>query len=90
LRTEVQDDKKADSRRLFYQACSAYYFAAGAAAGADVASAATGADAASAAGAGAATGAAAGAAALPQADKDRANKAAAIRAENFILFPSVV
>jgi hypothetical protein len=85
---QVKDDKKADSRRLFYQACSAYYFAAGAAAGADAASAATGADAASAAGA--ATGAAAGAAALPQADKDRASKAAAIRAENFILFPSVV
>jgi hypothetical protein len=75
--------KKADLRRLFYQACSAYYFAAGAAAGADAAGAAAGADAASAAGA------AAGAAAFPQADKDRANRTAAIRAENFIVFPSV-
>jgi hypothetical protein len=85
-------NKKADLRRLFYQAESASYFAAGAAtaeaaAGSEAAGAAT---AEAAAGAGAAAGAAgAGASAcLPQADRDRANTAA-IREVNFISFPSV-
>jgi hypothetical protein len=72
-------------RRLFYQAGTADYFAAGAAAaGSEAAAGAEAAGAASTAGAGAA-----GAAALPQADKVRAIKMAAIRAENFIVFPSV-
>jgi hypothetical protein len=91
---DFQTNKKADLRRLFYQAGSASYFAAGAAAagseaaGAATAEAASGAEA---AGAGAATGAGAGAGAsacLPQAAKDRA-KTAAIREVNFISFPSV-
>jgi hypothetical protein len=70
----------------FFLACAAYYFAAGAAAaGSEAAGAAAGAEAA----AGASAAGAAGAAALPQADKDRANRTAAIRAENFIVFPSV-
>jgi hypothetical protein len=78
-------------RRLFYQACIAYYFAAGAAAAGSEAAGAAGA-AAEAAGAASAAGAAgaAGAAALPQADKDRANRTAAIRAENFIVFPQLI
>jgi hypothetical protein len=71
----------------FFLACAAYYFAAGAAAaGSEAAGAAAGAEAAA---AGASAAGAAGAAALPQADKDRANRTAAIRAENFIVFPSV-
>jgi hypothetical protein len=83
LSARKRKNKKADLRRLFYQACTADYFAAGAtAAGSEAAAGAEAAGAASTAGA-------AGAAALPQADKDRANRTAAIRAENFIVFPSV-
>jgi hypothetical protein len=80
-------EKKADLRRLFITYL-AYFFAgsaAGAAAGAEAAGAAAGAEAASTAGAAAGAGAAA---CLPQADRDRANTAA-IRADNFISFPSV-
>jgi hypothetical protein len=71
--------KKADLRRLFCHASKAYC-ATGAAAGAEAASAAAGAEAAT-----SAAGAAVSAAFSPQADRDRANRAA-IRAELFILF----